>query len=266
MTRERSIQVAGRTVRYLEAGSGWPAALLHAFPLCADMWAPQLERVPDGWRFLAPDLRGFGPAATDPAVTLDDMASDVIGWLDALGIETTAIGGVSMGGYVTFAILRRAPERFSRVLLANTRAGADTVQGRAGRDAMSALVRAGGPAAVAEQMLPRLLGESSRRTHPELADLVERLILVNRAEGLDGAIRAMRDRPDSTDLLPRVSVPALVVAGEEDVLIPAAESEAMSRALPRSRLVRLRAAGHLSNLEAPVEFSTALGDFLSSRI
>jgi pimeloyl-ACP methyl ester carboxylesterase len=262
MLREHSARLPGRTVRYLESGAGWPVVLLHAFPLCAEMWAPQLDSVPDGYRFLAPDLRGFGPAATDAATTLDDMAGDVIDWLDALGIETAVMGGLSMGGYVTFAIFRRAPERFSGVILANTRAGADTTEGRAGRDRMSALVRASGPAAVAEQMLPRLLGETSRRARPELVDCVERLILVNRADGLDGAVRAMRDRPDSTELLPRVGVPALIVAGEEDALIPMAEHEAMSRLLPRSQLVRLATAGHLSSLETPAEFSAALRDFL----
>jgi pimeloyl-ACP methyl ester carboxylesterase len=264
--RERAIAVGDRQVRYLEAGAGWPVVLLHAFPLCADMWIPQLERVPEAWRFLAPDLRGFGPAPTPPAAALDDVADEVIGWLDALEIETAAIGGVSMGGYVTFAMFRRAPERFSRVILANTRAAADTPDARAARDRMSALVRASGPAAVAAQMLPRLLGETSRESRPGLAAHVERLILLNGRGGLDGAIRAMRDRPDSTGLLPRIGMPALVVAGAEDAVVPVAESEAMSRAMPRSRFVRLEGAGHLSNLEAPAPFSAALEDFLRSSL
>lgn len=226
------------------------------------MWTPQLEAVPDGWRFLAPDLLGFGPAATRPAESLDDIAGDVLAWLDALEIETAVIGGLSMGGYVTFAIFRRAPERFSGALLANTRASADSADARAARDRMSALVKEHGPAAVAEQMLPRLLGETSKRTRPDLADRVAQLARLNQADGLDGAIRAMRDRPDSTALLPRIAVSTLVIAGDEDAIVPVAESEAMSRALPRARLVRLGTAGHLSNLEMPDEFSAALRDFV----
>ena len=113
MVRELRVTIDGRTVRYLEAGSGWPVVLLHAFPLNADMWRPQLERVPEGWRFIAPDLRGFGPDAPPPAgtgtVTLDDMAADVGLLLDHLEIETAVIGGLSMGGYVTFALFRPRP-------------------------------------------------------------------------------------------------------------------------------------------------------------
>jgi len=262
--RETSIRVGSRTVRYLEAGAGAPVVLLHAFPLSADMWRPQLDHVPPKFRFIAPDLRGFGPRPAEPAGTLDDMAADVIGWLDALAIERAVIGGASMGGYVTFALLRLAPERFSGILLANTKASADTAEGRAGRDKMSALVRSGGPPAVAEQMIPKLLGETARRSQPQLAPLVRQLIEGNTADGLDGAIQAMKNRPDSTDLLSEIGTPALVIAGDEDTLIPVTESEAMQRALPHSQLAVLRGCGHLSNLESPDQFSAALHNFLDT--
>lgn len=266
MVREQSVTVGGRTVRYLEAGGGWPVVLLHAFPLSADMWQPQLERVPDGWRFLAPDLRGFGPAATDAAATLADMASDVGGWLDRLHIDNAVIGGLSMGGYVTLALFRLAPERFDALILANTKATADTAEGRAARDRMSALVRTGGAAAVADQMIPKLLGATTQATRPDLASQVRRLIEANGAAGLDGAIHAMRDRADATDLLPRLGRPALVLAGEEDELIPVAEADRMARQLSRSQLVVLPQSGHLANLETPLVFSDALANFLHANL
>lgn len=266
MLVERSATIASGAIRYLEAGAGWPVVLLHAFPLCADMWRPQLERAPADWRLLAPDLRGFGPVAGGAAASLDEMAADVADWLDVLRIDRPAIGGLSMGGYVSFALFRRQPERFTGLILANTKATADSEEGRAGRDKMSARVRADGPAAVADDMIPKLLGESSRAHRPDLADTVRRLILANRTDGIDGAIQAMKNRPDSSDLLPRVTCPALVVAGEEDGLIPIAESEAMHRLLPRSQLVALPRAGHLSNMEAPDEFSAALANFLQAKI
>ena len=266
MIAERSIDVAGRTIRYLDAGGGWPVVLLHAFPLASDMWRPQLERVPQGWRFLAPDLRGFGPAAKRPATSLRDMAEDVLGWLDALRIDEATIGGSSMGGYVTLALYGLAPDRFSAMVLANTRATADTDEGRAARDKMSALVRASGPSAVADQMIPKLIGETSRTSRPHLPPLLRRLIEANTTDGIDGAIQAMKERPDSMYLLPRVGRPALVIAGEQDSIIPHTESEAMQRLLPRSHLVTIPGAGHLSNLEAPDQFSEALADFLRSHI
>ena len=266
MIAERTVDVSRRTVRYLEAGAGWPVVLLHAFPLASDMWRPQLERVPDGWRFLAPDLRGFGPAARDAAHTLRDMADDVLGWMDALRIDEATIGGASMGGYVTFALYAAVPDRFTGLVLANTKAAADTEEARAGRDKMSALVRASGPPAIADQMIPKLLGETSRASRPHLAPLLRRLIEGNSAQGIDGALQAMKERPDSTYLLPRINRPALIVSGAEDAVIPLSESESMQRQLPRANHVSLAAAGHLSSLEAPDEFSGAVHDFLRAHI
>ena len=268
MVREFTVEVGAQHVRYLEAGAGWPVLLIHAFPLNADMWRPQLERVPEGWRFIGPDLRGFGTAQTapDPAPSMDAFASDIAAFLDALEIDRAVIGGLSMGGYVTFALLRKFPERFDAVVLANTRAAADSAEGVAGRQRMSELVRAAGPRAVADQMIPKLLGQTSARERPHLAERVRAIIESNTAEGLDAAIHAMMRRPDSSPMPPPISVPALVIAGEEDAVIPVADAEALDRDIPRSRLVVLAGAGHLSNLEVPEDFSLALADFLASNL
>src|SRR5262245_22754556 len=160
MTTTNRVAVGGRSIRYLENGAGWPVVLIHAFPLNADMWLPQLRRVPDGFRFIAPDLRSFGESdvAAAPLPTMDDYAADIVGVLDALEIERGVIGGLSMGGYVTFALFRAAPERFSGMVLADTRSQADTPAGRESRVAMAQLVRAEGTRAIADQMIPKLLG------------------------------------------------------------------------------------------------------------
>jgi 3-oxoadipate enol-lactonase len=257
-------------MRYLEAGSGWPVVLLHAFPLSADMWRPQLERAPDGWRLIAPDLRGFGPAAREQTATgpttMDDMAMDVVALLDTLELERATVGGLSMGGYVTFALFRRAPERFLRMVLADTRSQADTADGREARRTMMDLVRREGPGAVAQQMLPKLLGETTRRTNPGVEATVRRLIEANESAGIAGAIEAMMERPDSTPLLENIGLPALIVVGAEDTLTPPADSESMNRQLRRSHVVTLPGAGHLSSLEAPDAFSMALANFLASNL
>jgi pimeloyl-ACP methyl ester carboxylesterase len=258
---------AGRT-RVLEAGAVWPVVLLHAFPLSADMWRPQLERVANGWRLIAPDLPGFGPGAAKPSgpTTMDGMAAAVDAVLDALEVEQATIGGLSMGGYVTFALCRRSPGRFTGAVLADTKSPPDTPEGREGRAKMLDLVRRDGPPAVADQMLPKLLGETTRRERPGVAAQVRTMIDANHAEGIAGGIEAIRDRPDSTPQLAAMSWPTLIVVGAEDALTPPAESEAMQQRMPRSRLVVLPAAGHLSNLETPDAFSQALADFLSSNL
>jgi 3-oxoadipate enol-lactonase len=267
MEREAFLEVRGRRQRHLEAGSGWPLVLLHAFPLSADLWRPQLERSPRGWRCFAPDLRGFGPGAT-PAnpITLDDMAADVVAFLDALEIEKAVIGGLSMGGYVTMALYRLAPERFTAMVLANTRAGADSPEAGAAREKMAQLVRREGSQAVADDMLPKLLGATSRRARPHLTPLVRRLITNNTAEGIEAAIHAVKERPDSFATLERAAVPALVITGDEDAIIPVTESEAIHRVMSRSQLVVLRSAGHLSSLEVPDDFSEALDNFLRANL
>jgi pimeloyl-ACP methyl ester carboxylesterase len=270
MLHEEFARVNGRRVRYLVGGAGWPLVLLHAFPLSADMWRPQLDDPPEGWRCIAPDLRGFGGSAGDaagsPPVTMDDYAADVEGLLNELEIERAVIGGVSMGGYVTFALFRQAPERFSGFVLADTRASADTPEGRQARRALSAVVNKDGASGVADQMVPKLLGETTRRERPAVEREVRRLISQNSVPAIDGAIHALMGRPDSTPDLARISTPTLVIVGEEDVVTPPSDSELLQRSISRSRLVLLPRTGHLSNVEAPDDFSRALSDFLSSNL
>jgi pimeloyl-ACP methyl ester carboxylesterase len=267
MIREARARVEGRDVRFLEAGAGWPVLLIHAFPVNADMWRPQLERVPEGWRFIAPDVRGFGPdRAPAGKFTLDDVAAELGAFLDHLKLDRTVIGGLSMGGYIALAMFRRSPERFDGMILADTRAEADTPEGRKGRRAMVELVRAKGPQAVADQMLPKLLSAAARERQPEVVASVRRMIESTSPDGIAGALEAMMERPDSTADLSRVNCPALIVVGGADEVTPEANARTMEKCIDRSRVVVLPDAGHLSNLESPDAFSRAMSDFLSSNM
>jgi pimeloyl-ACP methyl ester carboxylesterase len=267
MIREVRARVCGREVRFLEAGAGWPVLLIHAFPVNADMWRPQLERVPDGWRYIAPDVRGFGPV-TGPSesFSLDDVAADLAAFLDHLKLDRAVIGGLSMGGYITMALLRRAPERFDGIILADTRAEADTPEGLAGRRQMVDLVRAKGSTAVADQMLPKLLSASAREHQRELVTSVRRMIESTSPDTIASALGAMMARPDSSPVLSRVNCPALILVGADDEVTPEASARAMEKHIERSRVVVLPAAGHLSNLECPDAFSRAVSDFLASNM
>jgi pimeloyl-ACP methyl ester carboxylesterase len=265
--REARARVEGRDVRYLEAGAGWPVLLIHAFPVNADMWRPQLERVPEGWRFIAPDVRGAGPEPAAPApFTLDDVAADLAAFMDHLKLDRAVIGGLSMGGYITFALFRRSPERFHGMILADTKAEADTAEGRKGRRAMIELVRAKGPAAIAEQMVPRLLSAATRERQPEIVSAVRRMIEAGSVEGIAGALGALMARPDSTPSLSRVNCPALILVGAHDEITPEASARAMEQRIERSRVVVLPDAAHLTNIESPEAFSRALTDFLASNM
>ena len=256
MIREQFLDVDGWRTRWLESGAGWPVLLLHAFPLNAEMWRPQLERVPDGWRFIAPDLRGFGRsrpsgAAGAPIASLDDYAADLEVLLDHLKIDEAVIGGLSMGGYVTFALFRRAPDRFTGMLLADTRSQADTPEGRAARLSMRAVLAEARSACRRRPDAAEAAVRGTRSREPELVERTRRLILANASDAIDQAIVAMMERPDSTPDLASVNVPALVVVGEQDAMTPPADAERLHAALPRSILTVIPGAGHLSNLERP---------------
>lgn len=238
--------------------------LVHAFPLSSELWDPQRAALPDGWRLFTPDLPGFGGSTEPPAMSVEAMAASVLAGMDARGIERAVIGGMSMGGYVTFAMQRLAPERFSGLVLVDTRATADSEQQKDGRRKMMATARARGASAIADEMLPKLLGETTKRERPEVAARVRRMIEGNRPDTIAGAVEAMMTRPDSTAQLAGVRVPTLIVCGDEDTLTPPSDSDAMHRAIPGSRLVLLPGAGHLASLETPDPFNAELRQFLAT--
>jgi len=267
MIREARVTLGGRTTRYLDAGVGRPILLLHAFPLNADMWRPQLAHVPSGWRMVAPDLLGFGLSPRPPGApppTIDEVAGDLDALMYALEIRAAVIAGLSMGGYVAFALFRRAPQRFTGMVLADTKAQADTQEGREGRRKMIDLVREGGARAVADQMLPKLLGPTSHDSRPEVALAVRQMIEAAPVSAIADASRAMMGRPDSIPDLAAARCPGLVIVGAEDAITPATDAAVMHRAIAGSRMVVLPGVGHLSSLEAPDAFSSALSGFLQS--
>jgi pimeloyl-ACP methyl ester carboxylesterase len=231
------------------------------------MWDGQLSLADTGWRVIAPQLRGFdGGAGDPPAASVDDYAGDVIDLLDALQVKQAVIGGLSMGGYVAFALLRLAARYVQGLVLADTRSQADTPDGVAGRTRLLQVVQDKGPSAVADEMIPKLLGETTRSTRPAVVELVRSLAVSNSSDAIAGAIRALMTRPDSTPLLSSIHVPTLVLVGDEDAVTPPPASEEMHRAIAGSELVRIPQAGHLSNLEQPELFNAALAAFLTHRV
>ena len=260
-------------LRYLEAAAQagerprGTLLLLHAFPLNARMWEGQLALADTGWRVIAPQLRGFDGGAGDPAATsVDDYAGDVIDLLDALHLKQVVVGGLSMGGYVAFALLRLAARYVQGLVLADTRSQADTPEGVAGRTRLLQVVQDKGAPAVADEMIPKLLGATTQQTRPAVVEQVRSLVLASSTDGIAGAIRALMTRPDSTPLLASIHVPTLIIVGEEDTVTPPAASEEMHRAISGSELVRIARAGHLSNLEQPESFNAALAGFLTHRV
>jgi pimeloyl-ACP methyl ester carboxylesterase len=240
-----------------------PLVLLHAFPLAAGMWRPQRSGLaPLGVRVFTPDQRGLGGGPDPAAYTLDDVADDVARFLDANKLDRVVLGGLSMGGYVALRFLARHPGRLAGLILSDTKATPDSDEGKKGRAALAAKVRAEGAAAAIAATLPKLLGPHTHADAPELVGFVRGLGESRPKEAVARALEAMAARPDSTPDLAKARVPVLVLVGEDDLLTPVADAEALARTAPGARLRKIARAGHLASLEAAADWNRLAFSFL----
>jgi len=246
---------------------GEPLVLLHGFPFAPAMWEPQLRDLRREARLLAPALLGLGTGrlARGAAPGMDDYADDVLAWMDETGIHRAVVAGLSMGGYVAFALRRRAPERIAALALIDTKPEADGEETRRGRVATREAIAKGGMAAVAGGMLGNVLGATTHRTRPDVVERVRRMILDTDPAGAMAAVDALRERPDSVATLATIDVPVTVVVGEEDTLTPPDVARAMAGRIAGARLVVVPGAGHVTSLEAPEAVTRVLRELLLAR-
>jgi 3-oxoadipate enol-lactonase len=245
-------------------GDGPAVLFVHGFPLDRTLWRP-VARTLMGWRRIAPDLRGMGLSEVpEEGYSMAEYADDLAALLDAVKVDQAVVCGFSMGGYVAFELLRRHRDRVRALVLVNTRAGAEDADGRARRDATIARIRRDGPGFLADEMVPRLLAPSSLQTQPDVVRQARAIVSAQQADGLVGALAAMRDRPDATALLATIAVPTLVIAGSDDQLIPSAESRAMAEAVPNAHFAMIPGAGHLAPMEQAVNTARVIREFLEA--
>ena len=251
------------SIAFEDKGEGLPIVLIHAFATDRSMWGPQITQLSKHWRVIAPDLRGFG--FSDPTdgtpVSMDQYADDVAGLLDSLNISAAVIVGLSLGGYVTLAFAQKYPDRVKALILANTRATADSDSVREARFTLAKNVERFGIRAVVEAYDGKLLAHGADL---DSQDFVWNMLANQPSSGALSAIRGMAARPDRQDLLKQVTVPALIISGTADVLIPPAESEPMSQQIVNITFINIPGAGHLSNIDNPAEFNLAVERFLGA--
>lgn len=257
-------RVDGCEIAYDDIGRGSPVVFLHAFPLDRTMWAAQTSALAAEQRCLVIDLRGFGETAAAPPYSMDRYADDVAAVLDTAGVDRATVVGLSMGGYVAFALWRRHPHRVRALVLADTRASSDAADARDRRHELIEVARTGGAEAVAARQSVGILGKTTRERRPDIVSTVHGIMGRASVDGIVGALQAMLARPDSTPTLATISVPTLVVAGEEDVITSPKEARALHQQIAGSRLEILSGAGHLSNIERPAAFNAVLSEFLHS--
>jgi 3-oxoadipate enol-lactonase len=254
----------GLELAYDEAGSGTPLLLVHGWPFDRRMWGGQLGGLAPFARVLAPDLRGVGGSTVSGPYTIDQYGDDLVAFLQSLGITRTVVCGLSMGGYVAFSMFRRYRDRVRALILADTRATADTEEIRANRERLVALIETEGMNALAARQLRSLLARSTLERQPPLVESVRHMMASVPPAGAIGALRAMAARPDSTPMLGTIDVPTLVVGGAEDGVTPPDVLRSMAAAIPNSRVEILEQGGHLCPLERPAAFNRVVGEFLGA--
>jgi len=245
-------------------GEGLPVLFVHGFPFDRTVWRHQLATL-SRVRRIAPDFRGVGDSGAPPGAdgySLTRYADDLVAVLEAVGVRQAVLCGLSMGGYVIFELLRRHPERVKALILADTKPEPDSTEAKRGREELTQVAQRDGQDAVIERLLPRLLAAATQATQPEVAGQVREMAHRWSVPGLVGALRTLRDRPDSTDTLRDVRVPTLVLVGSEDQIAPPDTARAMAQLIPGAQCHVVPAAGHLAPLEQPLATSRVVADFL----
>jgi pimeloyl-ACP methyl ester carboxylesterase len=250
---------------YQVRGEGPPVVLLHPFPANHDFWAPAADLLQARYRLVVPDLRGHGESSPgEGPATMEKHATDLVRLCDATGIAKAVFAGVSIGGYILFEFWRRHRDRVSALILANTRAAADTEEGRANRLKSAEEVEKHGPVPFIDSMVPKLIGQSTRTTRPDLVERVRKMMLSMTVAGIAAVQRGMAARPDSVPTLKTINVPTLVLAGEEDTLTPVADAQLMQSHIADSRLEVLPRAGHYAAFEQHEPAARLIRNFLDS--
>jgi 3-oxoadipate enol-lactonase len=250
---------------YDVTGSGPPVVLLHPFPAHHELWFPVAKMLASRYRLIMPDLRGHGESSlgTGPA-TMQKHASDIARVMDDADVDRAPLIGVSIGGYAIFEFWRRIRDRVTALALCNTKAQADRPEARANRLQAADDVLQRGTEPFFESMVQRLLGESTRRSRPDLAEGVLRMMRKMSAENVAGVQRGMAERPDSVATLKTITVPTLIITGDEDTMTGVPEAELMKQNISGSQMKVIAKAGHYSPWEQPEEVGRLLRQFLDS--
>ena len=246
-------------LNYVEKGQGPAILFIHAFPLDHSMWQPQVEFFANRYRVIAIDLPGFGGSQPARSWTIQGMGDELLSVLDGAGVERCTIVGLSIGGYIALPFAVKQPQRVEKLVLAHTRARADTDVERNNRTQMIQSLQQSGIGLLPERMLPRLLAPTAS---VKIREQVSRTILTASADAAIFAVTAMRDRSDATSVLKEVAQPTLVIAGADDAILKVEDCRQMAEAIPHNAFTVIANAGHLSNLENTQAFNHALDQFL----
>ena len=257
------VQIDDVRLAYDDVGSGPELLLVHGYPFNRSLWVEQRDALSKAFRVITPDLRGFGESdISGGESTMNRMAQDVVRLMDALEISSAIVGGLSMGGYVVLAFYKQFASRVRGLVLADTRAQADTEEAKQVRTQQAEQILTSGMASITDATLPKLLTPETVSKRPEVVKRIRDMMLKTKPAGAAAALMGMAAREDQTALLHRISVPTLILVGRDDPITPLQDSEKMHDSIAGSRLVVIENASHVSNIEQSAVFNAALSSFL----
>jgi len=258
--------VNGNATHYVDKGDGTAGTilLLHGFPLNGTMWKPQVEALSAKWRVIAPDFRGFGESAETQAFSIEGLAEDVHALAKELGLHKFFLAGLSMGGYVALAYVKKYAATLRGLMLLDTKAEPDTADGKVNRDRMIAIVKDRGAKPIADAMLPKLVPAEVIQHRPQLVRELRQMMEQTRPQTIAHALAAMRDRPDRSEELEKIEVPTLVIVGEKDSITPPEVMKAMAQKIPGAELRVIVGAGHMSNMEQASQVNGVIEQFVGA--
>jgi 3-oxoadipate enol-lactonase len=247
----------------LEGGSGKAVVFLHGYPLNHEMWRPQLESLSVGNHVVLLDLPGYGLAGDWPVPdTLAGFANSVHSSLTQHGLTPAVLVGHSFGGYAALQLMRTYPEDFRALVLTDTRAEADTPEAREKRLATVRRLEQPTETLDVEATTRGLVAPTTWQAGGPLVESVRQMIRGASSRTVINTLKAIAHRPDLTPVLSTISVPTLVLWGDQDQLIPGAQTQSMVAHIPDASGAGIPGAGHLPSLEAPDSFNRALSEFL----
>ncbi len=252
-------------IAYEVLGKGPPLVLLHPFPANREFWRPAAELLTNRFQLILPDLRGHGDSGVGggPA-TMQKHAADLLRVCDAAGIRKATFAGASIGGYVLMEFWRRHRERVARLVLADTRAPADTEEARASRLKSAQDVQKNGPEPFIASMIPKLIGQTTRTNRPDLVESAGKMMMRMTVDGIAAVQQGMAARPDSVPTLKTINVPVLAMVGDEDVLTPPLDAELIRQNIAGSSLRVIPRAGHYALFEQHEAAVTVMREFLGN--
>ena len=259
-------QLNGANIHYTVQGQGQPVLLIHGYPLSGELFSRNRDALSQQYQVITLDLRGFGKSSApqDDPGSLNSYAADALGLLDKLNIQQAVIGGMSMGGPIVFEMYRTAPERFRGMILIDTIANPASIVEQYLWNGMAQKAVTYGSQSLVGELIKDMLSGQTRATQPDQVAFLSDIVTQASVAGDVAGAKVLAERPDSVPTLGTITVPTLILEGQEDTVYPLPFAKKMQQNITNAKLVIIPGAAHALVYEKAPEVNRAMLDWLSS--